>query len=358
MRRQQIAFGLVVALGCYAASGVLAQRQPASVERGSIWNDPRMRERVYTRTLERQMTELTRAYELTDEQQGEVRQRLEALKLQQESYSARIEEEMGGLRDEMTDIWHQRQAGQAIDEQKYERAGRRLQELWQGAPLLNPRRVMDEVEKLLPADQARQGRERWEEAREVRLREWAERFADFRGGGGMPGGANAGDAWERFVEAFCREFELDAAQRATAQSVLRDVQGRRDRHLRTHAEEIEAAQHIEDGRFRRERIQQTLQPVAVLYGELRGRLDRIPTTAQIESVRRRAATQPADSDWTPEPAADGVGRARPDPATATRPSDMIRPQGPPPLRDLQFRREREAPLPQPLPPSQQPIHRP
>jgi hypothetical protein len=292
-----------------------AQRQPASMARRSIWDDPRLRERFYARTVDRYLQDLSQAYELTEEQKGQVRSRLEALKEQQQAYSDQVREDMGRLRQEMAELWRKQRLGETADPDKMQDLARRMREVWQAAPLLNPQKMVGEVEQLLPAEQAQKGRARWDAIRAERIAEWTERFAAFREQGGYVPVA-AGDSWTRFVEAFCEKFKLDEAQRASAMSVLRDVQARRDQYRTSHADEIEAAGQIEDARFRAERIEQVMQPIASLYEELRSRLDRIPTSAQIEAVRREVATsQPTSA-----------------PATATRPSDMVRMQPVRPLR--------------------------
>lgn len=308
----------VLAVTAVWVSAVPAQRA-ASVERRSILDDARLRERVHRRLVDRHMESLSQAYGLTDDQRPAVSNVLEQLKQQQEEYSAGLQDEMSRLSEELRELWQKRQAGQDVDEDRLQAAGERMREIWQGMPLLNSQRVVGEVEKLLPAEQVAEGRRKWDAAREKRMREWAERYAAYRGQARLGRGPAAG-SWEAFVEMFCREFQLDEAQRATAFSVLRDVQGRRDRYLAGRAEDIEAAQQLGDSRFRRERLDQLMRPLRNLYEELRTRLDRIPTSSQIETVRRQAATQPAASG-----AGDGsVGRAgQSGAALATRPSDMI-----------------------------------
>lgn len=309
----------VLAVTAVWVSHVPAQRE-ASVERRSILDDARLRERVYGRVVDRHMETLSRAYGLTDDQRSAVSRVLEQLKQQQEEYSAGLQEEMSRLSEELRELWRSRQDGQAVDEDRLQAAGERMREIWRGMPLLNPQRVVSEVEKLLPAEQVAEGRRKWDAAREQRMREWAQRYAVYRGQPRLGRGSAAG-SWETFVEAFCHEFQLDEAQRATAFSVLRDVRGQRDNYLAGHAEDIEAAQQLGNSRYRRERLDQLMHPVQSLYEELRTRLDRVPTSAQIETVRRQAAaTQPA----APREGAGSAGRAgRSGAALTTRPSDMV-----------------------------------
>ncbi|HOA73321.1 MAG TPA: hypothetical protein PL151_11645 [Phycisphaerae bacterium] len=292
-----------------------AQRQPASMNRRSIWDDTRLRQRFYDRTIDRYLHDLSQAYELTDEQQEQVRARLEALKEEQQTYSDQVRDEMSRYREELAELWRSQRLGESVDAERMQELTRRMQEHWQAAPLLNPQKMLSQIEQLLPAEQVRKGRTKWDALRAERIAEWTERFSAFRQQGGyVPG--TAGDSWERFVEAFCAKFELDEAQRASAMSILRDVQARRDQYRTSHADELEAANQIDDARFRAERIEQLMQPIGSLYEELRSRLDRIPTSAQIEAARQTISTsQPASA-----------------PATATRPSDMVRVQPARPFR--------------------------
>lgn len=341
MSRTRVFLLVAALLGLPAASSLLAQRRPASVERGSIWDDPRLRERLYSRNVERYARELAEAYELTDAQKEQVNARLAELKAEQVAYSQRIREEMGEATRELGDLWRRRQAGDSVDEQRIEQLAGRTRELWEASPLLNSRHVAAEVEKLLPADQVTRGRAKWEVVRQERIR-MAMDGMSLRGRG-RPDADEPLDAWERFVETFCSEFGLDEAQRAAAMSVLRDVKARRDQYRRRHADDFESLQQIEDFVLQAERRRQLMQPIDVLEEELRSRLDRIPTSSQIDAVRQRAATQPARDDVGRGPdrprlpdraRAGSAGRF--DPATATRPSDMIR-------RDSGSRRVREFP---------------
>lgn len=293
-----------------AISSAFAQRQPASIERRSMWDDPQMRERFYNRAVDRYLQEMSQAYELTDEQRAQVAERLAQLKQEQVDYAERGRDEMSRVRDELGDLWRKQRAGQPVDQQKMDQLTARMREMWQGSPLMNPEKVAGEVERLLPAEQAGKGRPKWQAARQERLREWTDRFAVLGSRGGtLPGSQGNTDSWQRLVETFCSEFNLDEAQRASAFSVLRDVQARRDQYLASHASDVEATQEIDDFRLRRERMQELMKPIDSLYAELQSRLDKIPTSSQIEAVRARATTQPAGG---------GFG------SVATRPSDMIR----------------------------------
>ncbi len=300
--------GAVVVVGCLAA-GVLGQVQPRSVERSDIASEPEIRDRFYDRTAERYLKDFVDAYALTETQREQVAARLEQLKEEQKTYTQARERESAVLREEMRALSQARRTGEKIDEKRLRELSGKMRALYQDAPLLSPNRVAQEVEKLLPPEQVSQGRPRWETTRQQRLNEWGDRLGESREREATVRGAR--DLWPQYVDAFCREFNLDETQKATALSALRDVMQQRDKYLTDHAPEIEAAARASAGEPRREQMAQALAPVNALFEELKTRLDRIPTSSQIESFRKRAATQPASQPTSR-------------PATATRPTDWVR----------------------------------
>jgi hypothetical protein len=261
--------------------------------------------------IDRYVEDFAKAYELDGEQRQQVVARLQQIKEEQEEYNKAHAEESRKLRGEMSQVWQARRAGQTVDEQRWQEVTRQMRELSARAPLLNQRRIADEVDKLLPSEQVAKGRPRWNEARQERLRQWSDRLEESREGR-VPDSerltASGVDRWQQYVDTFCKAFDLDEAQRSTAQSMLRDLQQRRDKYIADHADELEAASRMDDRSARHQQVAVALAPVNALFEDLKGRLDRVPTSAQIDAVRRRAATQP-----TSAPA-----------ATATRPTDMIR----------------------------------
>lgn len=90
------------------------------------------------------------------------------------------------------------------------------------------------------------------------------------------------DPWVRYVEKFCDRYRLDAAQGATAQSILRECLDRRAKLSPQEVAQAVAGKDKPKAAARREKT-----GADHLFDELKQRLDRIPTSGQ------RAATQPA-----------------------------------------------------------------
>jgi hypothetical protein len=88
--------------------------------------------------------------------------------------------------------------------------------------------------------------------------------------------------WEAYVRGFVALYQLDASQRATAESILVEVLGRAMAYMRTRLRALlqigvsERANH------------EAFVPIRSLFGELKSRLARIPTTAQRTRVGREA----------------------------------------------------------------------
>ena len=127
------------------------------------------------------------------------------------------------------------------------------------------------------------------------------------------------DPWERAVREFMRRCQLDAAQQATAHSVLRELlKERREYEARTRAD-VEAAKKMTDEQARRKRLWELDQPVRRLRDQLESRLGSIPTASQWErsglAARRRGATQPSNAQSRP-----ALPASRPGEVAASRPS--------------------------------------
>lgn len=88
--------------------------------------------------------------------------------------------------------------------------------------------------------------------------------------------------WEAYVRGFIALYQLDASQRTTAESILVEVLGRAMAYMRPRAREL-----LEIGVSERA-THEAFAPIRSLFGELKSRLDRIPTTAQRARVGREA----------------------------------------------------------------------
>jgi hypothetical protein len=223
--------------------------------------------------VDRYVQRLTRQYELDETQQQQVRSRLQDLQAQQEQYAAPLREESRALRDEMIQLRRDQDDGLGIDTQREEEVRTRLREMWRNSPL-NQTNVTSEVEKLLPPDQVQKAQ------RQDRPR-------------GFGGEGSQQDSWRRYVDRFCTRYQLDVSQRATAEAVLRNLTEQKDRYRQAHKFEFDAVGQIQDRAERQEKLRQLNQPIQEQFGELRTKLDQIPTVAQ--KTMAQAASRPAES---------------------------------------------------------------
>ncbi len=237
---------------------------------------------LYNRMVDRYAEQFTRQYELNETQQLQVKGRLQALKVQQEGYSAPFRDEMRKLGEEAREIRRARESGQPVDDARSRQIWQRFSEIRRGSPLMDFSKVTSEVESMLPAEQVEKGRAR----------------AQNEGRGFQRRGGQ--DAWRRYLERFADRFKLDAAQRATAESVFRTQNEQRERYRQAHKAEFAALDQIQERDERFKKQQELNQPVQTLFAELRSKLDQIPTAAQKaaappepERRRSRAQTQPA-----------------------------------------------------------------
>ncbi len=103
--------------------------------------------------------------------------------------------------------------------------------------------------------------------------------------------------WERYLRDFTRRYRLDAAQQATAWSVLREVQERRTAHEQSHARDYGEARTLEAGPRRQQRMDELNRPVVLMFEELKRRLATIPSAQQRAAAGdlRAPASSPAAS---------------------------------------------------------------
>jgi hypothetical protein len=107
------------------------------------------------------------------------------------------------------------------------------------------------------------------------------------------------DAWTRYVQQFVVTYRLQGAQQEQAESILKDLKGRRDEYRTAHKIDYEATGKIAD-MTKRSADQAALEkPVDVMFEELKARLMTIPTETQRRAAEAGkplqpiAATQPA-----------------------------------------------------------------
>lgn len=313
---------------------------------------PEERERFYDEMVNRYMDRLTSTYELNNQQQTQVRSRLEEIKAQHKTYMEGRSKELETFRNQMRELREKAEAGGDFDWQQARQIGEQMRGVFEQSPLMNRESVVGEVEKLLPPEQVEKGRARraqeeaehqrrheemrqqWEQRRRERgdqppsdgesMRDRWRRRGEWRNdherqdeSQNQPQGAEGGQAepqptqpqplvenpigpWDRYVRDFTRKYRLDSAQQATAQSILREMHERRVSYEQTHRVEYEAARAIEDDEQQERRLAELNRPIEGLFGQLKTRLERIPTAEQrraagevLSASRPAAASQPA-----------------------------------------------------------------
>jgi len=115
---------------------------------------------------------------------------------------------------------------------------------------------------------------------------------------------NEVEAWTRYVQDFCSNYQLDRMQREAAYSILREMQQRALAHRDRYRNEIADMENkiATDGDADRDEIQARLArlygPIDEMFQELDRRLAALPTSAQLRKARTanpatRPASQPA-----------------------------------------------------------------
>ena len=85
--------------------------------------------------------------------------------------------------------------------------------------------------------------------------------------------------WEQYVRDFTRTYKLDAAQQATAESVLREVKERRTTYEQAHRLDFDSAR-----KGSSKSLEELNKPVVAMFDELKLRLMRIPSSAQRQAA--------------------------------------------------------------------------
>lgn len=256
--------------------------------------------------LDWQMRMFTDTYDLTNDQQAEVREKLARLYKQDEAGREQRRQQMEEIGGQMRDLWRNRQDGRPVDEAKMRELREQMRKVWESSPL-NWEKVTQEVESLLPAEQVEKGRR----TREDRMAQMRERFAQNQGRRDNNDGqfrfSGPRDSWESYVDSFIRRYGLDDAQTATARSILQDCVNRRNQLREKQREELTKINEIEDRQERMTKYQELQKPISELFEELRTRLDQIPTSDQ----RLRAGPPPTTSAPATAPASRDRGTRGP-----------------------------------------------
>jgi hypothetical protein len=175
----------------------------------------------------------------------------------------------------------------------------------EGAPAPAPQFDVQTQDEDQDADRRRrrdEWRQRWQDRRDNdndgESRRWEYRRGDDRRRDeNRLENADPLGSWERYERDFAQRYRLDTSQRATAESILRDLLTQRKLYEETKRNDIASAQKIEDPQLRQEQLAFLNAPVERMFSELKSKLDRLPTAAQRETAdgRRSPSTQPTAS---------------------------------------------------------------
>ncbi len=103
----------------------------------------------------------------------------------------------------------------------------------------------------------------------------------------------------QYVKQFIEDYELTADQIETANSILREIEGRAKNHEQAKAKEIAAVKEglakekdLKKLRSLKQQQRELTQPLDDLFAELKKRLDSIPEKAQLERFRAKSEPKP------------------------------------------------------------------
>jgi hypothetical protein len=300
------------------------------------------------RTIDEYIPWLTQMYELTPDQQKQIRQRLEALKEEHIQYGPKASAEMISLQQELRFYIEKARKGEPIDKEMVKDLQSRLAGVMENAPF-NFNNVIVQSEKFMSDEQIQAGRQRQAEYKE-RMAEAAGRqprmpptipreyealkpYLDLE----SPQGSSAGlpppqprepskgpaasgpagpvvvefvplDAWGRYVEDFITKYQLDSKQAQQARLILGELRKRADEYRMARKADYAAAEQIKETQARNEEIARLDSEIHKMFVELKSRLDAIPTEAQRKLAEATAASQPAKAPAS-RPAVPGKGPA-------------------------------------------------
>jgi hypothetical protein len=260
-----------------------------------------------------------RLYELDDDQKSIVRIEIENIQRERQEAMGPDAEEYDRLRKQMSEFWQAVPDGptgdgdtretrrerrrRMMEDPRFLQVRRRIQELERKYPV-EWKDAMRRVEALLPTEQARKGRERFEERaarREEREQRLRRRPAESQPSTSLPAPTAPGDAptatdpaplpqgaphpWETYVREFVADHALTPAQQTAALTILKDMRTRAAQLDLALRDKIEAAEKLPDPAARSRRLAELNQPTEQLFTELKTRLDGLLTAAQRAAAR-------------------------------------------------------------------------
>ncbi|MFQ5424221.1 MAG: hypothetical protein ACE5F9_09610 [Phycisphaerae bacterium] len=277
----------------------------------------------------------SRTYKLSDVQTPMVRNEIESIQVERRAAMGPDALEYDRLRDEMTKFWSDRSRANGDENPRQHwrevRRDPKLRELRDQMRKLDEKYPFDweasiqRIERLLPEEQAKKGRERWEKRRQQWRQRRNERNRSRGPAGnrspdearGAPGGnlpaqkplAKSGAAkpspdhpskikenapaarpaalgpWEKYVHDFIPRHGLTPAQKAAALAILKELQTRAAQFRQANADRIAKARRIADAKVRQERLGDLNKPLDQLFEELQKRLDGLLTAAQRDTAK-------------------------------------------------------------------------
>jgi len=266
-------------------------------------------------------------YDLTPEQEADLRRRLDGLKPETLAYWEKHLAEFQRLRKEIKKL-QPRRNDPAVRERFLE-LQERCGEIMKGRPQ-HPRPLFEALQESLPAAQVAAANKKkneikarwWREEMEPRLPVFQQIREAFRAspaeGRLKVASSRPMDPWTSYVELFIEAYDLDDGQQTTARSILNELQARREEYELLHREEFEA---LRSGRGEKGWARKSAAlkwPIEDLFDELKARLDRIPRPAQRQAVAQRELDQRIPST-RPAPAA-----SRPSRPLGAQPVDTMR----------------------------------
>jgi len=117
------------------------------------------------------------------------------------------------------------------------------------------------------------------------------------------------DAWQKYVDDFIKQYQLDAAQKKAAYSILEELRQRALSHRDANKVEIDKleariARHSgtdEQLAKIKEDLDRLYGPIDAMFAELQKRLEPIPTATQKAAAKTNPQPKPPDSEPVPKP---------------------------------------------------------
>lgn len=340
----------------------------------------------FDRSIQRYDDWLSRMYELTPDQKDQVHKHLQELKDAQLEWGPGAEKEMNEISKEMRFYIEEARQGKTLDKQKVQELQARMVGLVTKAPLsLN--NVVTESEKFLPPEQVQAGRQRVAEYND-RIKEMAEQqkgelpasssssdmdllkpYLNNDPMLGMPGTAapaaqpaaevsksvpqaapavtpapmiaaaasapaevESSDDWNRYVQAFIGKYQLDEHQAQQCWQIHGELKKRADEYLKAHKSDYDAVGRIDNKNLAAKELKDLNKPVMDMFGELKTRLNNIPTDEQRKvadaairaaSSNKAVASAPSSRPTSSRPASASQPtrtRVRPARTPASRPA--------------------------------------